>query len=123
MGNLQIVNQFTEPVSVSVTPGGCTCCDSPAPSAAFGLLAPNATINVGYERTQGHGCDGQQGYFQLVMVGATGTLLVALNFDSESNIGQPTLQWVANPSGGAPFTVQGPGPDSGFNPYMAIEAG
>jgi hypothetical protein len=119
-GNLQIANDLTVPVSMVITPGGCTCCDAPLAATSLGVLEPAGTHNLSYVRTDGHGCDGEQGYFQLAIVGTAGTLLVALNFDSDANMGQPTLQWVASPNGGAPFTVKGP--EGSFNAYMSIVA-
>ena len=62
---LNIVNYFFNAVDVSVTNNNFNCCDSPRPGTVIGNIAPNDATSFVYARTDGHGCNGRQGQFQL----------------------------------------------------------
>ena len=62
---LNIVNYFDTAVDVAVTNNNFNCCDSPQPGQSIGNIAPNRKASFTYQRTDGHGCNGRQGQFQL----------------------------------------------------------
>ncbi|HEX8641276.1 MAG TPA: hypothetical protein VF704_08975 [Allosphingosinicella sp.] len=80
---LHIRNQLPEPITVYVSPNGWNCCDAPAQNQAVAYIQPSANADLAYSRTGGHGCDGNQGQFQLA---CNISMLVNLNFDADGNM-------------------------------------
>lgn len=80
---LYIVNFFSVPMSASVTDDNFNCCDSPKPGNKIGLIQPDGQVSMGYVRTDGHGCDGEQGQFTLSF---NSTFDVFMNFDGDGNM-------------------------------------
>ncbi|MFB9315423.1 hypothetical protein [Nocardioides plantarum] len=80
---LTLVNYFTSPIDVSVTENDWNCCDLPKRGQVIGNIAPNGTASFEYVRTDGHGCDGRQGQFQLSI---ESKYLLDLDFDGNANI-------------------------------------
>ena len=76
-------------LSITVDGNGWNCCDAPNPNDhVIDGLAPNATKSFGYCRKDGHGCNGEQGYFVLDLEGnSTNIGSIGLNMDSDGNIG------------------------------------
>lgn len=83
---LTILNQFSYPITIYVSQSNWNCCDNPLQGQQVGYVAPGASVQLPYCRKDGHGCDGEQGYFQLDI---NVTMTVALNFDSNGAMGNP----------------------------------
>ena len=86
IGSLRIVNSFTKPITISVDPSTCHCCDHPIAGQIIGTLDPHQSTVFQYARTDGHGCNGKQGQFVLVI---NSTMTVGLNFDSNAVMSNP----------------------------------
>ncbi len=80
---LHIVNYFDYAVDVAVTGNDFNCCDAPRPGYVVGHMPSNSTSSMVFLRTDGHGCNGRQGQFQLSF---ESTMLLNLDFDSGGNI-------------------------------------
>jgi len=80
---LNIVNYFSTPVDVAVTNNNFNCCDSPRPGTVIGNIQPNAATSFVYSRTDGHGCNGRQGQFQLSF---ESDYLLDLDFDGDGEM-------------------------------------
>lgn len=80
---LYVVNYFPNTIDVSVTSNAFNCCDAPQPGFVVGAIPQNGRKGMFYVRTDGHGCNGRQGQFELAI---ESDLLVDLNFDSNGDI-------------------------------------
>ncbi|MFC3578866.1 hypothetical protein [Sphingomonas hylomeconis] len=80
---LNIVNYFDAAVDVAVTNNNFNCCDSPQPGQSIGNIAPNRKASFTYQRTDGHGCNGRQGQFQLSF---ESNYTANLDFDGDANL-------------------------------------
>ena len=76
-------------LSMTVSGNGWNCCDAPTPyEHLIDGLAPNSTQSFRFGRKDGHGCNGEQGYFVLGVEGNSSTIgTIGLNMDSDGNIG------------------------------------
>ena len=81
---LHIRNYFQQSLNAVVTDSNWNCCDAPKRGVQIGNIAANQQSDVGFCRTDGHGCDGEQGEFEIAF---NSTYYVDLNFDSNGNIG------------------------------------
>ena len=81
---LHIVNYFGEPIDAVITNNNWNCCDNPSQGQTIGLIQPDQQVELFFCRKDGHGCNGQQGVFQ---IGLNSNMLVNLNFDSGGNMG------------------------------------
>lgn len=80
---LTVVNHFQQDLDVVVSTEGFNCCDAPRPGQVIGLLHPGNSTGFMYVRTDGHGCDGNQGQFTLSL---NSIHALTLNFDSNGVI-------------------------------------
>jgi hypothetical protein len=80
---LNIVNYFAEAIDAVVTGNDFNCCDSPRPGQVIGRIPPNGKTSFVYQRTDGHGCNGRQGQFQLSF---ESRFLLDMDFDADANI-------------------------------------
>ena len=83
---LHILNHFSDPITVYISWSNWNCCDAPLQGQAVAHIAPNQSADVAYCRKDGHGCNGEQGTFQLDM---NINMHVALNFDSDGGMAAP----------------------------------
>lgn len=81
---LHIKNYFAGTVSASVTDDNWNCCDSPKPGTVVGEIPQNGQASLTFCRTDGHGCNGRQGQFQISIDSKD---RIDLNFDSHGDIG------------------------------------
>jgi hypothetical protein len=86
---LWIVNLVALPLVTVVTNQNINCCDQPPAGLVLGTLFFNETFALFYQRTDGHGCDGKQGQFQLAFMGIAPDWppLITLNLDFDSHGG------------------------------------
>lgn len=80
---LNIINYFDSSVDVAVTNNNFNCCDSPRPGQSIGNIPSNRKASFVYQRTDGHGCNGRQGQFQLSF---ESSYLANFDFDGDGNI-------------------------------------
>ena len=83
---LHIRNHFPIPVTVFVPASGWNCCFTPGQNTMIGYVQPFGSVDLSYCKTSGHGCDGNQGEFQLQF---NATDIVNLNFDSRGAMAPP----------------------------------
>ena len=83
---LHVLNHFNYAITVYVSPNNWNCCDWPLEGQAVGHIQPGASADVAYCRKDGHGCNGEQGQFQLDI---NITMSVALNFDADGGMASP----------------------------------
>lgn len=81
-GTLFIRNASNTVLALSVT--NTSCCDAPSIGVVTKILMPSPywEQELQYCRTDGHGCNGKQGYFTLQFSSEAGELTVGFNFDS-----------------------------------------
>lgn len=84
---LHILNHFSYPITVYVSPDDWNCCDAPLENQAVGHLQPGGSVGLAYCRKDGHGCNGRQGQFQLAM---NIDMTVDLNFDAGGGMANPS---------------------------------
>ena len=66
-GELRIHNSSQFNVTYTVTGANWNCNDSPKPGHVIGPVKPNSSSDYFvFVRTDGHGCDGRQGVFQIL---------------------------------------------------------
>lgn len=80
---LNIINYFGSDVDAGITSNNFNCCDRPKPGDSLGRIGANHGVSFVYQRTDGHGCNGEQGYFQIAF---DSDYLVDMNFDSDGDI-------------------------------------
>ena len=80
---LNIVNYFDSAIDVAVTGNNFNCCDSPRPGQSIGNIPSNRKTSFVFQRTDGHGCNGRQGQFQLSFETSN---LANLDFDGDGNL-------------------------------------
>lgn len=80
---LNIINYFGSDVDAVVTNNNWNCCDSPTRGQQIGRIAANHMVSFTYQRTDGHGCNGRQGEFQLAFESEYYT---DMNFDGDGEI-------------------------------------
>ena len=69
-GTLTIQNSIPNTnLYITVTNTDCNCCDFPLQNDVVGVILPNSTFKLNYIRTEGHGCKGKQGIFNLFVLG------------------------------------------------------
>lgn len=112
---LNIINYFQREIAVGVTGDNFNCCDSPKPGAQVGSITAGGTRPLAYVRTDGHGCNGRQGEFELAV---DASLKVQLNFDSHGSIqlsSAPTNfgAYISQDANGSFNLVVGPTPHAG----------
>jgi len=84
---LHILNHFSYPITVYVSPDDWNCCDAPLENQAVGHLQPGGSVGLAYCRKDGHGCNGRQGQFQLAL---NIDMTVNLNFDADGVMENPS---------------------------------
>jgi hypothetical protein len=84
---LHILNHFDYPVTIYVSDNNFNCCDAPLQNQPVGHVAPNGSVSLAYRRKDGHGCNGEQGQFELAI---NISMLVDLNFDSDGGMANPS---------------------------------
>jgi hypothetical protein len=85
--NLHILNNFPFGITITVAQDSWNCCDNPNPGQMIGFVEPGNSIDLFYCRKDGHGCDGEQGNFALLI---NASMRVSLNFDSHGNMAPPS---------------------------------
>ncbi len=89
---LHIYNYLNFDLSITVGNGdNWNCCDYPAPGQVVGHVVPNGHLDLAYCRTDGHGCNGCQGLFPLVL---NAQWWISLNFDSNGVMSDPHVNGV-----------------------------
>ena len=100
---LHIKNNFPQSIFVSVPDdSNWNCCDWPTRGTTIGVMLPYTTRDLKYCRTDGHGCDGEQGSFALSIVVGSDHYTLPLNFDSGGYMSPPS----SIPSGIGPILGQ-----------------
>lgn len=111
---LHIINEYPEQtLSFTVSSSGWNCCDFPVPGDTIDGVDYNTSKPLRYARKGGHGCDGEQGKFVLLVTG-NGKMLgqQGLEMDAEGD-----LQLTANSATGAQFQslLSQPNPDGSYS--------
>ena len=83
MKTLNIVNYFPNAIDVAVTDQNWNCCDQPQRGQNIGQIASVGSTSFTYVRTDGHGCNGRQGQFQLSF---ESNFLLNMDFDGNGDI-------------------------------------
>jgi len=84
LGSLRILNEFPNGITLTIANDNYNCCDTPQPGASLGYLEKTGdSLVMNYQKTSGHGCDGRQGQFRLMI---NATMWVDINFDSDATI-------------------------------------
>jgi hypothetical protein len=83
---LHILNHFSYPVTIYVSDSNWNCCDAPLQNQQVGYVQPQGSVALPYCRKDGHGCNGEQGVFQLDI---NVSMTVGLNFDSDGGMASP----------------------------------
>jgi len=89
---LHLQNNTANPVTFTIVPGSCyegtgcggSCAGDPN-LRVLGPVAPGGRTNMTIARVQGHGCDGEQGYFAIVPSGRQGERQ-EFNFDNAGSL-------------------------------------
>ena len=86
---LHIKNNFPQSIAIWVPNSNWNCCDFPTPGTTIGVMLPNTTRDLNYCRTDGHGCNGEQGEFALSIAVGTNHYTLPLSFDSNGAMSPP----------------------------------
>ncbi len=79
-----------------VTNNTWNCCDYPQAGSVVGFIKANTTFSLAICRTGGHGCNGDQGTFQLCLTSPNGMLFINLNLDGDGALGGIGQSWTYN---------------------------
>jgi hypothetical protein len=84
--DLHLENGLIQPISILISPTAHNCYEgTPGIGSLLGPISSGDRATITLARVQGHGCDGEQGVFQLQpTIGQNEAL--SLNFDNEGNL-------------------------------------
>jgi hypothetical protein len=99
-GTLFIVNNYDGETAFlcQVQTDNFNCCDAPSQGTAI-WVKPGQTGQIPYVKTSGHGCNGEQGVFELdLIVNANALEKVFFSFDSDANMAVTSQEGILAPT-------------------------